>query len=442
MKLRTPLFALSAAISGIALAQGEATPVNSGDTSWILMSSALVLLMTPGLAFFYGGMVRAKNVVSTLFQNFAAVAIIGLLWAVCGYSLVFSGDQFGGVIGDMQYAFLNGVGQEPHGTFGTTIPHLAFMIFQCMFAIITPALITGAFAERVSFKAWLPVMALWSLFVYVPVAHWVWGPGGWIAAMGGLDFAGGMVVHLTAGTSALVAAFLFGKRKDFGKDSVRPYDTGMILLGTALLIFGWFGFNAGSALTAGGLASHAFVTTFLAACASFAGWTIVDMITKGKPSAMGAAIGTVAGLVVITPGAGFVSTTAAMFMGLIAGVVCNYSCRVLKEKFKLDDTLDVFGCHGVGGVLGSIMTAVFASKAINPAATEGLLNGGTDLFKANLIGTVVVAGYSMVMTFVIIKAVNLVTPVRVSTTEEDSGLDLSQHGESINDLLNVAKASR
>jgi ammonium transporter, Amt family len=392
---------------------------DTGDTAWMLMSTALVLLMTPGLAFFYAGMVRNKNAVSTLYQNFIPLSIIGLLWVVIGFSLAFSGGN--GFIGDASKFMLAGVGQEPDGT--STIPFILFMAFQMMFAIITPALMTGAFAERVNFKAWVLILVLWSLVVYSPVAHWVWSSTGWLFAKGALDFAGGFVVHMTAGFSALVAAILFGKRADFGQ-AHKPYNVGMIVLGTALLWFGWFGFNAGSALGSNGLAAHAFVTTFISAAGALAAWTLVDTIKDGKPTLVGACIGVVAGLVTVTPGAGFVTIGSAMIMGLTAGVVCNFVARIVRGTFKIDDTLDVFACHGIGGLLGAVLTGVFASKEINAAVTDTALS-------ANLMGAAAVAVYSMVATFVIIKVVGLFVKVRVSDADEKAGLDASQHGEQI-----------
>jgi Amt family ammonium transporter len=420
-------------LSAQALAEDAAAvtaKIDTGDTAWILASSALVMLMTPGLAFFYGGMVRTKNVVSTLYQNFAALGVIGLLWAIAGYSIAF-GPTMGGFLGGFDFSFLNGVGQDANANYSATIPHIAFAMFQCMFAIITPVLMTGTFAERVNFKGFLAFIAAWSLCVYAPIAHWVWGVGGWIRNLGGLDFAGGMVVHMSAGWSALALAILFGKRKDFGSE-MKPYDTGMILLGTALLWFGWFGFNAGSALGANGLAAHAFATTFLASAAAFVAWSLYDWFANGKPNAMGAGIGAVAGLVVITPGAGFVSITSAIFMGLCAGIVCNFAARAIKNKFKLDDSLDVFACHGVGGTLGTILTAVFASKAVNSAGADGLAFGDAAVFKANLIGGLSVAVYSIVATFVLYKVVNAVVGLRSDQRTEDQGLDSTQHGEVIN----------
>ena len=415
----------------IALAEGAtAAKIDTGDTAWVLVSAAMVLFMTPGLAFFYGGMVRSKNVLSTLFQNYAALAVVGLLWAVCGYSLVFSGDH-AGLIGDLNWAFLNGVGQEPNTAYAPTIPHLAFMIYQCMFAVITPALITGAFAERISFKAWLPFMALWALLVYFPVAHWVWGTGGWIHQMGGIDFAGGMVVHMSAGFSALVAAILLGKRRGFPDQENKPHDSGMILLGTALLWFGWFGFNAGSALGANGLAAQAFSTTFFASAAAMASWTLVDWIMKGTPSAVGAAVGAVAGLATVTPAAGFVTIGSAMLIGFAAGFICNFAVMGVKNTFKIDDTLDVFGCHGIGGTLGVVLTGVFATKSVNPAGADGLLYGGTHFFGVQCISALAIAAFSVVTTIAIIKLVEVFVPMRVPSAEEDAGLDFSQHSESI-----------
>lgn len=400
--------------------------VDSGDTAWMMISTALVLLMTPGLAFFYAGMVRTKNVTSTLFQNVIALGVIGLLWVVVGYSLAFSGGS--AYIGDLGAVLLNGVGQE--ASEGSTIPALLFMAFQMMFAIITPILMTGAFAERTRFGSWLIVMVLWSLCVYSPVAHWVWASNGWLFIKGALDFAGGYVVHMTAGFSALVAAILIGKRSDFGKNN-KPYDVGMILLGTSLLWFGWFGFNAGSALSSGGLAVNAFVTTFVSAAAAMIMWILVDTIKDGKPTLMGGCIGVVAGLVAVTPAAGFVTPGSAIVIGLLAGILCNLVARAVKGTFKIDDSLDVFACHGVGGLLGIIMTGLLASTDVNAGGANGLLNGGDSLLTANITGAIAVAVYSMVVTFIIIKVVNAISPLRVSSQDETSGLDASQHGESI-----------
>ena len=401
--------------------------VDTGDTAWMLISTALVLLMTPGLAFFYAGMVRSKNAVSTLYQSIIALSVVGVLWIIIGYSLAFSaGSDF---IGDAAYLMLNGVGQEPSSP-TATIPHILFVAYQMMFAIITPALMTGAFAERVSFKAWIKILILWSIAVYAPVAHWVWAPTGWLAQKGALDFAGGFVVHMTAGYSALVAAIVFGKRKDAGK-AHKPYDIGMIALGTSLLWFGWFGFNAGSALGANGLAAQAFLTTFAASAVALLAWTLVDTIKDGKPTLMGGCIGVVAGLVAITPAAGFVTVQSALIIGLMAGIICNLVARAVKGTFKIDDTLDVFACHGIGGTIGTIMTGLLATKAVNAAGADGLLNGGDVLFTANLTAAIAVAAYSIIVTFIILKVVGAVCTLRVATKAEDAGLDKSEHGEEI-----------
>jgi Amt family ammonium transporter len=419
-----------ASFSAVAIAEDAAPKIDTGDTAWVLISAALVLLMTPGLAFFYGGMVRTKNVLSTLFQNFAALSVVGLLWVIAGYSLVFStnGNAF---LGTLDWFLLNGVGQAPNPDYSATVPHLAFMIFQCMFAVIAPALITGAVAERLNFKAWVAFAAFWSLVVYVPVAHWVWGVGGWIRNHGGLDFAGGLVVHMTAGFSALVAAIMLGRRRDFGTN-VRPYDASFVMLGTALLWFGWIGFNAGSALGANGLAAQAFVTTFASAAAAAISWVLVDITRLGKPSAIGACVGAVVGLVAVTPAAGFVSVGSAIMIGLISGAVSNYAAHLVKTKFKLDDTLDVFACHGLGGTIGSILTPVFSSKAVNPAGADGLIYGNVEPLIANLLGSAVVIAYSVVATVVIIKTVGAFAKFRVDESDEELGLDSTQHGEVIN----------
>jgi Amt family ammonium transporter len=402
--------------------------VVAADIAWMLVATALVLLMTPGVAFFYGGMVPLRSVVSTKLQSFASMGFVTLLWAVCGYSLVFSGDE-GGIIGNLNYFMLSGVGMEPNETYGPTIPHVLFMLFQATFAIITPALITGAVAERVRFKSWLVIMSLWSLFVYVPVAHWVWGPGGWIASIGGIDFAGGMVVHMTSGYAALVAAVMLGNRKNFRPDEHNSFSALMVLLGGTLLWFGWIGFNAGSALAANGLAAHAAATTILAAAAAMSTWMICDWTVLGRPTAVGSAVGAVAGLVAITPAAGYVSLQSAMLIGVLTAIACNYATRLVKTKLKTDDTVDVFACHGVGGTIGSILTAVFASSKINPAIPDGLIYGETKLFFANIIGSMAVIVYTMIMTYAVFKLVGFFMPVRVSEEDEKSGLDASQHGE-------------
>lgn len=420
---------LAFVLSGLpdyALAQEAAT--NSGNTTWVLVSAALVMLMTPGLAFFYAGMVNRKNVVSTLLQNYVALAVVGLLWVTVGYSLAFSeGTPF---IGGFDHLMLKGLAGQTYGDTG--VPMYAFMAFQMMFAAITPALITGAIAERVNFSAWMLMLALWSLLVYVPVAHWVWGPGGWIAADGGLDFAGGLVVHVTAGVAGLISARMFGRRISADEIS-RPADISMIMLGGALLWFGWFGFNAGSAIASGHLAAHAFVTTYVGAAASFVAWMLVDWIKHKRPSAVGATIGLVVGLVTVTPAAGFVSVQSAIIMCAVAGVFCNLFSHFLKTRTKLDDTLDVFACHGVGGILGAVMTGMFAETAVNSAVTaQGLLiDGSMTLFIANIKGVAAVFAYTAVVTYVLIKLVNLITPIRIGHEHEEKGLDAAIHGETM-----------
>lgn len=429
--MKLSLAASGALLSSAAAFADTATPaIDHGDTAWVLASAALVLLMTPGLAFFYAGMVRTKNVVATLFQNFAVLGVIGGLWTIVGYTLAF-GPTMGGIIGGFDWIMLNGVGQTPNPDYAATIPHLSFMIFQCMFAIIAPALITGALAERLPFKAWIGFAVLWSLLIYAPVAHWIWGVGGWIRNLGALDFAGGFVVHMTAGYSALVAAIMLGKRRDFGKN-LPAYDTGLVMLGTGLLWFGWFGFNAGSALAANGLAAQAFVSTFLGAVGASIAWTLVDTFVKGKPSAVGASIGAVVGLIAATPASGFVGPGSALLIGVIAGTVCNFAAVAIREKFKIDDSLDVFACHGIGGTIGSLLTPVFASKAINEAGSDGLIYGGFTAMKANLIASGTVIAFSVVGTFAIIKVLGLFTNIRVNAQDEDLGLDITQHGEHIN----------
>lgn len=428
MRLRHYLNALTmASLAFPAFAEEAAAPViDSGNTTWLLLCSALVMLMTPGLAFFYAGMVSRKNVVSTLLQNYVALAIVGLLWVTVGYSLTFSeGSQW---LGGTSMILLRGMISQVYEP--ANVPHMAFMAFQMMFAIITPALMTGSIAERVNFRAWMLLLGLWSLFVYVPVAHWVWGPGGWIATMGGLDFAGGLVVHITAGFGGLIAAIMFGKRISHHAPTP-PNNVPMIMLGAALLWFGWFGFNAGSALTANALAAHAFVLTFVGGAAAFLSWMLVDWIRNGKPTALGAATGIVVGLVTITPAAGFVTIEAGMLMCIISGVFCNMFAHYIKEKTHLDDSLDVFACHGMGAVLGSIMTGMFASSAVNSAVTvQGLMiSGETKLFVANLVGTVAVASFAFAATWVLIKLVSLLMPIRVTEDMEETGLDASLHGE-------------
>ncbi|UCH29062.1 MAG: ammonium transporter [Myxococcales bacterium] len=385
-----------------------------------MVSCALVMLMTPGLALFYGGMVGSRNVLSSFMHSFIALGIITLQWVVIGYSLAFGSDAGGGFIGGMEYAFLNGVGLEPQE--GSTIPHILFMAFQMMFAIITPALISGAIAERMKFSAYLVFIILWATLVYDPICHWVWGPDGWLGARGALDFAGGTVVHLSSGAAALVCALIVGRRNRPGP----PHNLTLTLLGAGMLWFGWFGFNAGSALASNDNAALALVNTHLAAGAAAFAWAVAEWIKQGKPTALGVASGLVAGLVVITPAAGFVGPMSAVLMGLIAGPVC-YGAVMLKGKLGYDDALDAFGIHGVGGALGAILTGVFAAAVWG--GTDGLIGGNSDLFIENLIGVLAAAAYSIVVTLVLLKVIDATIGLRVTGDEESEGLDTNLHGE-------------
>jgi Amt family ammonium transporter len=394
--------------------------LNQADTAWLMVSCALVMLMTPGLALFYGGMVGSKNVLSSFMHSFIALGIITLQWVIIGYSLSFGSDLGGGFIGGFEYAFLNGVGLEPQE--GSTIPHILFMAFQMMFAIITPALISGAIAERMKFSAYFLFIILWATLVYDPICHWVWGPDGWLGARGALDFAGGTVVHLSSGAAALVCAIVLGRRSRPGP----PHNLTLTLLGAGLLWFGWFGFNAGSALASNENAALALVNTHVAAGAAAFSWAIVEWLKLGKPTALGVATGLVAGLVVITPAAGFVGPTSAVIMGLIVGPVC-YGAVMLKGKLGYDDALDAFGIHGVGGALGAILTGVFAAEVWG--GTNGLIDGNSELFIENIIGVLAAAAYSVVVTFVILKVIDATVGLRVSNDQESEGLDTNLHGE-------------
>ena len=403
--------------------------MNSGDTAWVLMASALVLLMTiPGLAFFYGGLVRRKNVLSILMQCFIIVCVISLQWVLFGYSLAF-GPDFHGIIGNLDWAGLRGVGPLPNADYAATIPHSVFMIFQAMFAIITPALIIGAYAERVKFPAFLLFTILWATFVYDPLAHWVWGTGGWLKAMGGLDFAGGIVVHVSSGISALVLAVLLGKRVGYNHKPIRPHNLPFTVLGGALLWFGWFGFNAGSALAADGLAANAFITTHIATAAAGMTWALVEWWHNGTPTILGTVTGAVAGLVAITPACGFVNPMNAMFIGIIVAIVCYTAVAVIKGKLGYDDSLDAFGVHGVGGSVGTILTGIFAQKAINAAGSDGLLFGNLHQFGVQCLMLMVTIAFAAIMTFVIFKIVDAVIGMRVEEKNELIGLDLTQQSE-------------
>jgi Amt family ammonium transporter len=402
-------------------------PINSGDTAWILISSALVMLMTPGVALFYGGMVRRKNVLSTIMMSFAALALISVLWILYGYSLSFGPDK-AGIIGRLDWIGLSQVGQEPSPIYATTVPHLAFMIFQAMFAIITVALVTGAVVERMKFSALLIFSALWLTFVYSPVAHWVWGEGGWLANLGALDFAGGTVVHINAGVSALALAMLLGHRKGFReREPMEPHNIPLVMLGAALLWFGWFGFNAGSALTSGGLAASAFVTTNTSAAAAAFTWMILSWFHR-RPTALGTATGAVAGLVAITPAAGFVSPLAGIPIGIGAAIVCYYFILV-RMKWGVDESLDVWAVHGMGGTWGALATGIFATLAVNSAGANGLIMGNAMQVAKQLAGIAAVWVFAFGATWVLGKLVDLTVGLRVSEMEEAVGLDISQHGE-------------
>jgi Amt family ammonium transporter len=425
------LFVLtSVLIVGVAFAEGQTPSIpkmDSGDTSWLLISAALVMLMTPGLALFYGGMVRTKNVLGTIMQSFIALGVITIQWAFYGYSLAF-GPDIGHVIGSLEWVGLRGVGLDPFPGYSATVPHQAFMIFQMMFAVITPALITGAFAERFKFKTYLVFLILWSTFVYDPLAHWVWGVGGWIRNLGGLDFAGGLVVHISSGVSALAAALIVGRRKGYGNGLMPPHNVTMTLMGAGLLWFGWFGFNGGSAIASGSLATSAFVVTQFSAASAALSWMIAEWIYKGNPTALGAASGAIAGLATITPASGFVGPISAIIIGLIAGVLCYYAIN-LKNKFGYDDSLDVVGVHGVGSTWGVLATGLFATKAINSAGNDGLLFGNASLIGIQALSVVSVWVYSFVVTLIILKVLDWTMGLRVSEEHEITGLDTSQHGE-------------
>jgi Amt family ammonium transporter len=403
--------------------------IDTGDTAWVLISTALVMLMTPGLALFYGGLVRRKNVLSTIMHSFFMLALVSVIWVLWGYSLAFGPDAGGlGIIGTLDWAGLEGVTGAPSDVYATTVPHLAFMAFQMMFAIITPALITGAFAERKRFKAFVLFSIGWSTLVYAPIAHWVWSPDGWLYSLGVLDFAGGTVVHLSSGVAALVAALMVGRRMGLVEPATEPHDVPMTVLGAGLLWFGWFGFNAGSALGAGGVAAVALVTTNTAAAMAALTWVTISWLHRGTPSVVGAAIGAVAGLVAITPAAGYVSPSAAVLIGFGVGLVC-YGASLMRLRSRVDDALDVFAVHGVGGAFGAVATGVFASVAVNAAGRDGLLAGAPGQVAIQLVGVGVVAIYSAAMTAVILLAVNGIVRIRVPRDAEETGLDLAQHGE-------------
>ena len=403
--------------------------MNTGDTAFMMICSALVFFMTPGLAFFYGGLVRRKNVCNTMM---ACVAIMGLsviMWTLFGYSLSFGGNH-GGIIGDLRWFALNGVGMEP-GLYADSIPHLVFCAFQMMFAMITPALITGSLVGRMKFKALFLFIALWSLAVYYPMAHMVWGEGGFLAAIGSVDFAGGNVVHISSGISALTLAVILGRRRGYEHTSYRIHNIPFVVLGAGLLWFGWFGFNAGSALKADGLAAHAFMTSAISAAAALLSWMLIDTVKTGKATLVGASTGLVVGLVAITPGAGFVPIWSAFIIGALVSPICYFGVALVKKKLKIDDALDAFGCHGIGGIWGGVATGLFGKSSINSVARwDGLIFGDYQLCAAQLLGIVITAAVALVGTLICVAIVRIFTPLRVSLKEEQVGLDISQHGES------------
>jgi len=401
--------------------------VSAADTAFILASAGLVLLMTPGLAIFYAGMVRGKNVLGTIMQSLIMISIISIEWVYIGYSMSF-GPDVGGIIGDLSWFALKDVTYAPSADYATTIPQTVFMIYQCMFAIITPALITGAFAERVRFAPFVVFSLLWAILVYNPVCHWIWGSGGWLASMGVLDFAGGMVVHVTCGVAALAAVFVIGPRKGFGRESYLPHNLPMTMLGTGLLWFGWFGFNGGSALAANNVAATAFVATHLAGMSGMAMWTIMEWLRIGKPTTLGAASGAIAGLATITPAAGFVGPNSAIVIGIIAGVICYLAVNV-KSRLGYDDSLDVVGIHGVGGAMGTLLLGVFASKAVNPDGVDGLFAGSVMQLGYQAFGLLVVAVYAFAVSWIILKIIHGTMGLRVTEENEIRGLDSTEHSE-------------
>lgn len=402
--------------------------MNAGDTGFMLICTAFVFFMTPGLAFFYGGLVRRKNVVNTMMACGAIMGLSVVMWTLFGYSLAFDGNH-GGIIGDLRWFALNGVGWEP-GPYADTIPHLVFVAFQMMFAMITPALITGAVVGRMRFKALFFFVAIWSLIVYYPMAHMVWGDGGFLAAIGSVDFAGGNVVHISSGVSALVLAIYLGQRRGYAKATYRTHNIPFVFLGSAMLWFGWFGFNAGSALKADGLAAHAFMTSSISSACALLTWMLIEVIREGKPTLVGASTGLVIGLVAITPGAGFVPVWASFIIGILVSPICYFTVILLKQKLKIDDALDAFGCHGIGGIWGGIATGLFGKSSINSVAKwDGLVFGDYRLFLAQVLSIVITIAVAIVGTLICIGIVRIFTPLRVDPKEELVGLDVSQHGE-------------
>jgi ammonium transporter, Amt family len=426
--LTPPSVSTSPAASALVATPAPPPKIDTGDTAWLLVSTALVLAMTaPGLALFYGGMVREKNALGTIMQSFIILCLISIQWVLWGYSLAFGPDR-GHIIGSLDWVGLNGVGLEPNADYGATVPHQAFMIFQMMFAVITPALITGAFAERMKFSSFLVFTLLWATFIYDPLAHWVWAVGGWLRNLGALDFAGGTVVHISSGVSALACAIVLGRRLGYGKENMAPHNLPMTVLGASLLWFGWFGFNAGSAISSGALATSAFVATNTATAAAALAWMVMEWGYRGKPTVLGAASGAVAGLVAITPASGFVGPLPSIIIGVGAGMCC-YVAVIWKSKFGYDDSLDAVGVHAIGGTWGALATGLFASKAINPAGGDGLFFGNPGQLGIQAVAVLVSWGFAFVGTVVLLKLVDWTMGLRVSTEEERIGLDLTQHEE-------------
>jgi len=409
--------------------------IDSGDTAWVLASTALVLLMTaPGLAMFYGGLVRRKNVLSTMMQSFFILCLISIQWVLWGYSIGF-GPDVGHLFGNLSWFGLNGVGLDPNPDYAATIPHQLYVLFQMMFAVITPALITGAFAERIKFSTFVVFSLVWATLVYDPIAHWVWGKDGWLHNLGALDFAGGTVVHMSSGFSALVLALVMGRRRGYPRITPPPHNVTYTLIGAALLWFGWFGFNAGSAVQANGLATSAFINTNTATAAAAIGWVVLDWIFAGKPTILGAATGAVAGLVAITPASGYVSPISSIWIGLIVAVVCYIFVVVIKQRLKYDDSLDTFGVHGVGGTVGALLTGLFAQKIINSGGADGLFFGNPHQFLVNAAAAGATIAYSVVMTLIIALILNATMGLRVKEQDESIGLDNTQHKESAYTLI-------
>ena len=406
--------------------------MNTGDTAFVLVSAALVMFMTPGLALFYGGMVRTKNSLGTIMQSFIIIGVISLEWILWGYSMAFGPDKFG-LIGGLEWFGLKGVGLQPHAVYAPTVPHQIFMIYQCMFAVITPALITGAFAERMRFGPFLLFSLLWATFVYNPLCHWIWADGGWLSRLGALDFAGGVAVHVSSGVAALAAAIILGKREGYGKENILPHNLPMTLLGAGMLWFGWFGFNAGSALSAGALAGSAFVATHMAGTTGAISWMAMEWKYTGKPTTLGIASGAIAGLATVTPAAGFVGPLSAALIGILAGMGCYLGIRI-KNKFGYDDSLDVVGIHGVGGTIGLLAVGLLASKGVNPGGANGLFFGNSSQLGIQALAVLVTIAYTFIVSYLLLKLVDKLFGLRVSKDDELGGLDLTQHNETAYNL--------